>query len=83
MHSYVSKDLAINFYSSSVQAINKAAVGQIMQPGCRINTGNPQRTELTFTLPTITVSILARFRDGLIGGFIKFATGTVVTLGFL
>jgi len=35
--------------------------------GGSVDTGNPQLTELTLTLTTVTIGILAGFRDGLEG----------------
>src|SRR5882757_6340916 len=51
-----------------------------MQSCGSVDTGDPQRAELTLLLPTIAIRILTGLDDGLLGGAKYFTAGVVVTL---
>src|SRR5690554_7163760 len=63
MHCKISQNLTVNFNSCFFQAVNEFAVRKTVNTCTSVNTCNPQLTELTFTLTTVTVSILTCFNN--------------------
>src|SRR5690606_4716148 len=81
VHSEVCQDFTVDLDAGLAHAGDQTAVGQAQLTGTRVDTGNPERAELTLALTTVTVRILAGFDDGLLGNAINAAAGSVVTLG--
>ncbi len=54
-----------------------------MQTSCGIDTGDPQRAELTLALPAIAIRVLAGLDDRLLGSLVKLAARAVIALRFL
>src|SRR5690625_2778641 len=63
----VSQHLAVDFHARQVQAVDHAAIGQTVLASSRVDAGDPQGAELPFALPAITIGILTRLRDRLVG----------------
>jgi hypothetical protein len=82
MHSNIGENLAVNLDLSLVQAIDQAAVRQAVQTCGRIDTRDPQLTELTFALAAVTVRVLASLNNSLLGCLEQFGTRTIVALRF-
>src|SRR5476649_500257 len=78
----VCQDLTVDFNRSFFQAINEAAVRNAVLTGCGVDTRNPQLTELTFLLTTVTVGVLACFDNRLEGNTVHTRTGTVIAFRF-
>src|SRR5699024_6695353 len=49
----------------------------------RIDASNPQGTKIPFAVPTITIGILPRLENRLIGNAVRATTRTVITLRLL
>jgi hypothetical protein len=58
--SEIGKHFAIQLDSGLVQAVHESAIRQAVHSGSRINSRDPQRTELPLTNAPVTVSILKR-----------------------
>jgi hypothetical protein len=83
MNRQISQHLAIDLDASLVQAIHKATVGHIKLPCSSIDTHNPQTTELTLALTTVTICVLTCLDNSLFGNPVNLATGTVITFSLL
>ena len=68
---------------SLLQTVDETAVGQTVLTGSRVDTGDPQLTELTLLLTTVTVGILTGLGYRLLGNAVNTGTGTIITLGGL
>src|SRR5471030_141975 len=79
----VSQNLTVNFNRSFFQAVNEFAVRHVVLTSCCVDTRDPQLTELTFLLTTVTVSVLTSFDNSLECNTIYARTGTVVTFRLL
>ncbi len=77
-YSDVSQDLTVDFNRGFFQAIDEFAVRNTVLTCCCVDTCNPQLTELTFTLTTVTVSVLTSFDNSLEGNAVYARTRTVV-----
>ena len=77
----IGQDLAIDLDGSLLQTVDQTAVGQAVLTGCSVDTRNPQLTELTLLLATVTVGILTSFGYRLYRYAVDTGTGAVVTLG--
>lgn len=71
-------DLTVDFNRGFFQAIDEFAVRNTVLTCCCVDTRNPQLTELTLTLTTVTVSILTSFDNSLEGNAVYARTRTVV-----
>jgi hypothetical protein len=80
---HIRQDLTVEVDTGLAQAVHQAAVGHAIQTRTGVDTGNPQRTELTLALPAVTVGILTCLGNGLLGNTVNTTAGTVVTLGLL
>jgi hypothetical protein len=65
--SEISKDATIESNLSSLETIDERAIGHAVCTRLRVNTRNPERAELTLALAAVTISVLSRFGDGLLG----------------
>ncbi len=74
----ISQDLTVDFNRGFFQAIDEFAVRNTVLTCCCVDTRNPQLTELTLTLTTVTVSILTSFDNSLEGNAVYARTRTVV-----
>src|SRR5690554_1046474 len=83
VNSQIRQHLAVNLDTGFLQTTDKATIGQTMLTGTSVDTLNPQGTELTLALTTVTIGILAGLDDSLLGHAKNARTGTVVTLGHL
>ncbi len=72
MHGEVGKDLAINLDIGSFEAFNKAAVSDVLGSCSSADTLNPQATELSLTLLTVTILIRLRLTDCVLGVSVEF-----------
>src|SRR3990167_10144679 len=82
MHSNVCQHLTVNLDRCHFQAVHESTVSQAMNSGGGINTHNPQGPKVTFTNPSITISILGRFDHGLLGNAINAAASAIITFCF-
>ncbi len=83
VNSQIGQDLTVDLDSSLLQTRNKAAVGQTVQTRTGVDTGNPQGTELTLTLTTVTVRVLTGLGYRLLSNAEHTTAGTVVTFSQL
>ena len=72
VHSEVGKNLAVHLDVSGLKAFDEATVGQILGAGASADTLNPQATELSLTLFTVTILIETGLTDGVLGVSIEF-----------
>jgi len=79
IHREIRQNLAIDLDIGLLESGNQPAVGQAIGAGTRIDTGNPQRPELTLALFAVTVGVLLRLDNRLFGNTIDPAPGTVIT----
>ena len=63
----VSQNFAVYLYIGLFEAVDQAAVAEIIVPGRRIDAGNPQPTEIAFAVTAISIRIEKGFEHGLIG----------------
>src|SRR5690606_21513571 len=82
-NSQIRQDFTVDFDGGLFQAIHKTAVGQSKLACGSIDSHDPKGTELTLSLSTIPISILAGFDHGLFGHAINSATGAVITFRLL
>ena len=67
MYCQVSQNAAIKADFCFFQASDQAAVSQTISARLGINTSDPKGAELTLTLATVTVGVLASFDYSLLG----------------
>jgi hypothetical protein len=77
----IGQHLAVDFDVGLLQAIHEGAVLHAFQTGSGIDTGDPQGTELTLALTTVTVLVLTGLHHRLFGDAIYVLATTAVTLG--
>src|SRR5690606_24161280 len=83
IHGQISQHFTVNFNHGFFQAIDELAVRQTVQTGTGVDTRDPQLTELTLTLTTVTVSVLTGFDYGLFGNTEYTAASAIVTFSLL
>lgn len=81
VHGDVSQDLAIQGDAGLQQTVHEAAVAQAVDAGSRIDTGDPQRTEVALLLLTADVGVLLCLDDRLLGDAEDLTAGVVIALG--
>src|SRR5574343_599096 len=77
----IGQDLAVDFDVGLLQTVHEGAVLHAQLTSCGIDTGKPQRTELTLALTTVTVLVLTGLHHRLLGDAIYVLATTAVTLG--
>lgn len=82
-NSKFSHHFAIDGNACFGQAADKFAVGNSVDSGRRVDTGNPQATEFAFFDASVAVCVLSRLQDGFIGFFKLFAPRAAITFGKL
>src|SRR5574343_508138 len=82
-HGQVGQNLTVHFDGSLLQAVHEAAVGQTNFAGSGVDTGDPQSTELTLALTTVTVGILPGLHHRLLGDPVYVLATATVTLGLV
>src|SRR5512140_769059 len=80
-HGDIGQHLAVDIDCRLLQAVHEHAVAHALLASRRIDTGDPQGTELTLLLATVTVGILACLHHRLFGDAIYVLSATAVTLG--
>ena len=81
--SHVGQDLPVQGDLSQLQAVHELAVGQTVHSGSRIDTGNPELTELALPLFSAGICACKGTHNGLLGDSVLFASGSSVTFGQL
>jgi hypothetical protein len=81
VYGQVGQDATVQADSSTTQACDEAAVAQTIGAGSRVDTGDPQRSELALALTAVAVGVLACLDDRLLGDAVHAAACAVVTLG--
>src|SRR5690606_27675077 len=81
VHGQIGQNLTVDFDRRFFQASDQTAVGQTVDTSTSIDTGDPQSTELTLALLAVTVGILTRLDDRLLGNPEYTRARTVVTFG--
>ena len=77
----VSEDLAIELDVGEFKAFDEAGVGQTFVPDGSGNTLNPEATELSLTLLTVTILVLTGFVDGIFRVAVKLGTEAAEAFG--
>src|SRR5690606_27059099 len=83
VHGQVGQHFAVQADFSLAQTGDQTAVAQAVGAAGGVDTGNPQRAELALALAAVTVGILARLDDRLLGDPEHPRTGAVVAFGLL
>lgn len=79
VHSQVRKHFTVYFNACLFQAVNKFAVRDAVNSGCRVNSGDPQLAEFSLFGPPVSVSISQRFKHLFVGRSEQFTFCTPVT----
>jgi hypothetical protein len=79
----VSQNLAVNFDTGQVEAINEAAVAHAVFTTCSINALDPKLTEVTLAGTTVSEAVKQAVHNGFVCGSERTAAVTVVTLRLL
>ena len=81
--SEVSKDLAVDLNTILVECAHKLAVAQVVKTSGSVDTLNPQSTEVTLLVSTVTISIGETLLISILRNCPDVLAGTIVTLGLL
>lgn len=63
----IGKDLTVSFDTSGFEAFDEAGVCHSLVPDGGVDTLSPEAAELSLTLLAVTIFILLRFTDGVLG----------------
>jgi hypothetical protein len=83
MHGQISQHLTVNVHMGLFDTVDEPAVGNTMDPGSGINTGNPELAEIPFTDPSVTICIFHGPVGGLRGRPEETAPGAKEPFGHL
>src|SRR6202042_3835843 len=75
------QNLAVQFDSRQLQAMNQSAVGKASLAGCRADTHDPQRAVLALLLLAAGIGELERALHRFLRGTVQFAFSEEVALG--
>jgi len=81
VHCDIRQHFTVNLYPCLLETSDKAAVRQAMFTGGSIDAHNPQTTELTLTLASVTVGVLTGLDNGLFSYLKGTTTSAVITFG--
>src|SRR5690606_4014725 len=79
----VCQNLAVKLNVGLLQSVHETAVGHAVLAGTRVDAGNPQATEHPLLVAAVTVGVLARLDDSLLGNTEHLAARVVVALCLL
>ncbi|KUM44362.1 hypothetical protein AR540_21645 [Pseudomonas sp. EpS/L25] len=83
VHGQIGQYLTVDLDGRFFQAGDQTAVGQTVDTSTSVDTSDPQSAELTLTLTTVTVGVLACLDYRLLSDAEDARTGTVVAFGEL
>ena len=72
MHNEVGKNLAVHLDVCGLKAFDEARISQLLGTCSSADTLNPQATELSLTLLTVTILIRLRLTDCVLGVSVEF-----------
>jgi hypothetical protein len=81
MDGKVGQHFAIHLNIGLLQAMNKLTVVQIVQAGSRIDTRNPEATEIALAIAAVAEGIEERLEHGFVGAAEKPMFGTKLAFG--
>src|SRR5688500_1050478 len=79
----IGEDLPVDLDAALLEAGDEPAVAQAVDPGRRVDPGDPQRAELRLLLPPVAVGVPHAALDGLLGGLVQLAPAAPGALGGL
>src|ERR687891_3009346 len=79
----VGEHLPVDLDSALPEAGDQPAVAQAVDPGRRVDPGDPERAELGLLLPAVAVRVPHAALHGLLGGLVQLAPAAPGTLGGL
>src|SRR5215216_4692851 len=83
VHRKVRQDLSVDIYAGLPEARHKSAVAHALTPRCRIDPGDPQRSELALLLAPVAVGIAHGALSRFLGRLVQFAPAAPSALGGL
>ena len=72
---------AVDINAIALQARHKSAVSQSVLPGCGVDSGNPQCSEVSFLLPAVAIGVLQGAIYGIVGCSEQFAAPSPIAFG--
>src|SRR5690348_14328724 len=82
-HRDVGEHLAIDLHARLPQPVHQAVVGELVQPGRRVDARDPEPAEIALLPAPVPIRVLLGALDRLLGGFPQFGTPAPVALGEL
>ena len=81
IHSQISQNLTIDFNTCFVQSAHQLRIGHSFQTGSGIDTLNPQSTEVSLLVLTVTESVGQTFLPSILGNSPYILSCTEITSG--
>ena len=80
IHGDVSQNLAVQLAAGLLQTVHETAVRNVIQMACRIDTGDPQTTEISLFLTAADIGISHGVHDSSLCTLVLFGTSTIEAL---